>query len=365
MGDFTVVYFKGIERGFSVPSILSDFSFFGLQLSVKWYGVLIAFGFLAAVLFGGRLAYKWKMNMDKMIDVLIYGTILGIIGARLFYVISQWSLYKNNISGIFHIWEGGLSIYGGLIGGLIAAFIVCRVRKLNFYNLLDVCALGLLLGQGIGRWGNYANQDSFGTNTNMPWGMWSSKIADYIAIHHTELLKKGYSMNAGTPADMAFVHPVFLYESIWCLIGFGLLWLVCKKYRKFSGQLILCYGIWYGVGRIIIDGFRTDSALIANTSIRVSQLILGVFVLAFAAALIVLLKKYKKNPKPVEGVDFFPVEEEKVPAGKKAKVTEKAVKAKETINSGEDTYVEENIEDTIGEGTAKDEEADEDTPAEE
>lgn len=137
----TVVYFKGITRGFSVPSVLTDFSLFGIPLHVQWYGVIIAFGFLLAVLFGGRIAYKWKINLDKMLDVLIYGTIFGILGARLYYVIFQWENYAGNIASIFKIWEGGLAIYGGLIGGLLAAYVTCKVRKLNFRNLLDMSAM--------------------------------------------------------------------------------------------------------------------------------------------------------------------------------------------------------------------------------
>ncbi|NLB36318.1 MAG: prolipoprotein diacylglyceryl transferase [Clostridiales bacterium] len=306
----TVVFFKALEDGITVNSVLADFNIFGMHLTIRWYGVIIAFGFLLAVLFGGRMAYKWKMNLDKMIDVLIYGTIFAIVGARLYYCIFEWRYYSAHPLEIFRIWEGGLAIYGGLIGGIIAAYIVCRIRKLNFFNLLDLAAMGFLIGQGIGRWGNFTNQEAFGTNTNLPWGMWSPKVAEYIADHQADFAQRGFTVNAGTFLNKAYVHPTFLYESLWCLVGFLLLYIICKKYRKFSGQIFLCYGIWYGLGRMIIEGFRTDSLYIGNSTIRVSQLLSALILLVSAVLLMALLRKYKKNPQPIEGVDYFPDEQE-------------------------------------------------------
>lgn len=359
MSDYTVVYFKGIDRGFSVPSILTEFSFFGLDLSVRWYGVLIAFGFLLAVLFGGRMAYKWKMNLDKMIDVLIYGTIFGILGARLYYVLFQWETYKGSLSSAFRIWEGGLAIYGGLIGGLIAAFVVCKVRKLNFYNLMDMAAMSFLIGQGIGRWGNFTNQEAFGTNTTMPWGMWSEKISRYIMLNQAEFEAKGLVVEAGSILDKAYVHPTFLYESIWCLVGFGLLFLICKKYRKFSGQIMLCYGIWYGIGRTIFEGMRTDSLYFMNTNIRVSQLLSAALVVGCSVVLAILLRKYIKHPKPIEGVDFFPAEEPKGKAKTADLVETETVVSEETDNTEEQPPQAEPAEDdTVRESDEADTEVD-------
>ena len=177
MKDSVAVYFNGLEGSIDVSSILAQFNIFGQEITIRWYGAIIAFGFLLAVLFGGRMAYKWKISLDKMLDVLIYGTIFAIIGARLYYCIFKWDMYKDNPLDIFKIWEGGLSIYGGIIAGIAAAYVVCRVRKLNFWNLLDMVGMSLLIGQGIGRWGNFANQEAFGTNTDLPWGMWSSKVS--------------------------------------------------------------------------------------------------------------------------------------------------------------------------------------------
>lgn len=313
MQDYTVVYFKGISRGFEIPSVLANFNlpFFG-QVTIKWYGAIIAFGFLLAVLFGGRMAYKWKMSIDKMLDILIYGTVGGIVGARLYYVLFEWEYYSKYPGEIFKIWEGGLAIYGGIIGGIIAAYITCKFNKLNFRNLLDLIGMSLLIGQGIGRWGNFMNQEAFGTNTEMPWGMWSRKISEYILTNQELFAKKGISMNAE-----GFVHPTFLYESLWCLVGFAILYVVCRKWRKFSGQMFLMYGVWYGAERAIVEGFRTDSLYIGNTNLRVSQLLSAMVAVICLVLLVVILRKYIKNPQPIEGVDFFVEDEEKVKKKKK------------------------------------------------
>ncbi len=300
MSDYTVVYFSGIDRGFSVPSVLADFSVFGIDIQIKFYGAIIAFGFLLAVLFGGRMAYKWKMSLDKMVDVLIYGTVAAIIGARLYYVFSKWDYYGEHLSEIPKIWNGGLAIYGGIIAGVIAAYVVCKVRKMNFWNLLDIASMSLLIGQGIGRWGNFTNQEAFGINTDMPWGMWSRKVADYVSSNQSFFEANGFSVDPDLP-----VHPTFLYESIWCLLGFFVLYFICHKARIFSGQVALCYGIWYGVERMIVEGLRTDSLYIAGTTIRVSQALSAAIALICAVLLVALLIKFRKNPKPIDGVDYF------------------------------------------------------------
>lgn len=304
MHDSVEVFFNCFNNPINVSSILAQFTLFGHEFTIRWYGAIIAFGFLLAVLFGGRMAYKWKMSIDKMLDVLIYGTIFGIIGARLYYCAFKWDMYKDNPAEIIQIWNGGLAIYGGIIGGLAAAYIVCKVRKMNFWNLLDLAGMSLLIGQGIGRWGNFANQEAFGTNTDMPWGMWSSKVHDYLSSHADEIAANGITVNPNNA-----VHPTFLYESIWCLTGFLILYIITKKFRKFSGQTFLCYGVWYGLERAVVEGFRTDSLYIAGTTLRVSQVLSAALAAVCLVILIVLLVKYKKNPKPIDGVDFFLEEE--------------------------------------------------------
>ena len=239
--DTVLVKFAGIAQEFEVSSVL-DLGF----TQVRWYGAIIAFGFLLAVLFGGRTAYVWEINLDKMIDVLLFGTVGAIIGARGYYVAFKWDYYSAHLSEIPKIWEGGLAIYGGIIGGLLAAFIVCKVEKINIYNLLDMVGPSLLIGQGIGRWGNYANQEAFGGFTYSNFGMMSDKVVDYIQRHPESFGLDGVS---DIPAYIAendlYVHPTFFYESVWCILGFFVLYIIMKKYRKFSGQLFLTYGVWY------------------------------------------------------------------------------------------------------------------------
>lgn len=304
MSDTVAVYFNGLKNPVNVSSVLAEFSIFGHDVTIRWYGAIIAFGFLLAVLFGGRMAYKWKMSIDKMLDVLIYGTVFGIIGARLYYCIFKWELYKDNPIEIIQIWNGGLAIYGGIIGGIAAAYVVCKIRKMNFWNLLDLAGMSLLIGQGIGRWGNFFNQEAFGTNTDMPWGMWSSKVSTYLSSHYDEITANGIAVDPNKA-----VHPTFLYESIWCLLGFAVLYIITRKARKFSGQIFLCYGIWYGLERMVVEGFRTDSLYITGTTVRVSQALSAVLAAVCLVILIVLLIKNKKNPKPIDGVDFFLEEE--------------------------------------------------------
>ncbi len=299
--DVTQVKFTALDHIFNVSSVFCEFSlpFLKNPVTIRWYGVIIAFGLTLAVLFGGRMAYKWKIDIYKMIDILIYGSLGGIIGARLYYVAFEWDYYAAHPGEIFQIWNGGLAIYGGLIAGLLCAFIVCLVEKINIPNLLDLCGMSFLIGQGIGRWGNFANQEAFGVNTELPWGMYSEKTRAYLA----ELVSSGSTI-AVDPAKP--VHPTFLYESLWCLLGFVILYIICKKARKFSGQIFLCYGIWYGVERTVVEGLRTDSLYIGNTGIRTSQLVSIVLVAVCAVLLVIFSVKYTLHPKPIEGVDVFP-----------------------------------------------------------
>ena len=287
MSDFTRVYFDGLGISFDLPSVAFSIG----SYDVHWYGIVIAFGFGLAVLYGGRMAYKWKMSLDGMTDVLLWGTVLGIIGARIYYVAFQWDYYSAHPGEIIAIWNGGIAIYGGIIGALIGAAIGCKVGKINFQNLLDLGALGLLIGQGIGRWGNFFNQEAFGTNTETAlFRMWSLKIRDTLASSQSALLDKGITVDPEAP-----VHPTFLYESVWCLLVFVILHIILKKRRKFRGEIFLLYGIFYGLERMVVEGMRTDSLYIGNTTIRVSQLLSAVIVIVFAAWLIVMLVKLKKG----------------------------------------------------------------------
>lgn len=283
---YTEVFFPGLGWEFDVYDTLVEIPFGDNVISIKFYGAIIAFGFTLAVLFGGRKAYVWKMSIDKMLDVLIWGTLGGIIGARGYYVIFEWDYFKNHPDEIIQIWNGGLAIYGGIIGALIAAYFVCKKVDLSFLKLLDLAGMSLLIGQGIGRWGNYTNQEAFGTNTTLPWGMISDKVVAYINSHQAEFAQNGIEMNPDLP-----VHPTFLYESIWCLLGFVILYIVCQKFRKFDGQLFLGYGIIYGVERAIVEGLRTDSLYIGDTNLRVSQVLsMGIA----AVCIVITIYKFAK-----------------------------------------------------------------------
>ena len=148
--------------------------------------------------------------------------------------------------------------------------------------------MSLLIGQGIGRWGNFTNQEAFGVNTDMPWGMWSPKVQSYIMSNQAEFAANGFSVDPNK-----YVHPTFLYESIWCLLGVLVLYIITTKFRKFSGQTFLCYGIWYGLERMVVEGLRTDSLYIAGTQIRTSQALSAAIVVVCSILLVVLLIKYK------------------------------------------------------------------------
>ena len=346
MSGNTVVFFTALKKGIPVASILADFSIFGKNIVIHWYGAIIAFGFLLAVLLGGRIAYTWKIDLNKMVDVLIYGTVAGIIGARLYYVFSKWDYYSDHLSEIPKIWEGGLAIYGGLIAGVIAAFLVARIEKLNFLNLLDCCGISFLVGQGIGRWGNFVNQEAFGTNTDLPWGMKSEKTVQYLYQNYFEITAKGISVDWNKP-----VHPTFLYESLWCLLGVFVLWLICRKFRKFSGQMILWYGLWYGAERAFVEGLRTDSLYIGNTDIRTSQVLSAAIALVCLVLLIIFTVKYTKHPKPVEGIDYYIVGKERVSKEEYAALKVKKSKKSDSVETSENGEVDTDITEETNEDT--------------
>lgn len=290
MSNYTRVYFEGLGIDFDLPSVAFSIG----SYDIHWYGIIIAFGFALAVLYGGRMAYKWKMSLDGMTDVLLWGTIFGIVCARAYYVIFEWSYYKDHLAEIPQIWNGGIAIYGGIIGALIGAYIGCRVGKIDFRNLLDLGALGLLIGQGIGRWGNFFNQEAFGVNTTTaPFRMWSLKIHDTLAASADMLAAKGIEVDPSQP-----VHPTFLYESVWCILGFFILNYVVQKKRAYKSEVFFLYGVWYGLERMVVEGMRTDSLYIGSTNIRVSQLLSAVIVVAFAACHIINSVKARAGKLP-------------------------------------------------------------------
>ncbi len=291
MSDYTIVYFNGIDRGFSIPSTVAHFSIGSMEFTIKWYGVLIALGYLVALIAATHLAKRAKIDVDKLYDAVIFGTVGAIIGARAYYILFNLDYYLANPASIIRIDEGGLAIYGGVIGALLAGFITCRVRKFKVLDAFDLAAVGFLAGQGIGRWGNFTNQEAFGTNTTLPWGMMSEKTTEYLSEHQDFMTAHGLTVD-----PYQGVHPTFLYESIWCLIGFVLLYFMFKKHRKFRGQIALSYGVWYGAERTFVEGLRTDSLYFAGTNIRVSQILSLALAVVCLVILIMKLIKYKGRP---------------------------------------------------------------------
>ena len=302
MSDFTHVVFEGLGIDFDVPSVAFTIG----NHDVKFYGLIIAFGFTLAVLYGGRGAYKWKMSLDGMTDVLIWGTIFGIIGARIYYVAFQWDYYSmpEHFKEIPMIWNGGIAIYGGIIGALFGAVIGCKIGKIDYLNLLDLGALGLLIGQGIGRWGNFFNQEAFGSNTTTAlFRMWSPKIQETLVETSAELAEKGMTVDPNLP-----VHPTFLYESVWCLLSFLILHIIVNKKREFKGEIFMLYCVLYGAERMVVEGMRTDSLYIGATSIRVSQLLSAIIVVVALAFFIYFMIRCKKGTLPQKMLPIIPDE---------------------------------------------------------
>ena len=251
----------------------ASFTLFGRTF--YWYGVIIAVGFILAMLYCARHCRRCGIEPDTLYDFLIWMIPIAIIGARLYYVIFQWGDYREHPINALKIWEGGLAIYGGVIAGLLTGIVWCRKKKIPFGAMADVCAPGLLIGQGIGRWGNFINREAFGRET-------------------TAFSRMGLTLPG---RETVYVHPTFLYESLWNFAGFLLLHFWFRKHeRKFDGELILLYAVWYGIGRALIEGLRTDSLYITGTGIRVSQLLAGVSAAAAAVVLALLYTGKLRHP---------------------------------------------------------------------
>ena len=244
-----------------------------LGKDIYWYGIIIAAGFLLAVIYAMRRAPSFGLTEDNILDMLFVAVPLAIVCARLYYCIFYWDLYRDNPIAILYVWEGGLAIYGGVIGAVIGVAIFCRVKKLPIGPLLDVGGLGLLIGQMIGRWGNFMNREAHGAVTD-------------------SFFKMGIADAAG---NVTYYQPTFLYESVWNLVGFVALHFYSKR-RKFDGEVFLLYLAWYGLGRAWIEGLRTDSLYLFNTGIRVSQLLAALSCVAAIAVLVYVRVVRKPQP---------------------------------------------------------------------
>lgn len=243
------------------------FSLFGRD--IKWYAIIILTGIILAVLFGIWEGKRTGVSSDTILDIILICVPVAIVCARIYYVVCEWSYYSRHPNEILQIWNGGLAIYGGIIGGCISAYIYCRIKKVSMGELFDIGGFGFLIGQTLGRWGNFMNAEAYGYETDLPWRMYIEDI------------------------NMA-VHPTFLYESLWNILGFLLLFLYRKR-KKFSGEIFLMYVVWYGFGRVWIEGLRADSLYIASTGIRVSQLLAVLTVLV--GLTVICVKRYRLHNK--------------------------------------------------------------------
>ena len=267
-----------LKRGFSLDRVM--FKIPGTNFEIYWYGFLIALGILLAMIYGFKKMKSVGIDPDRATDAVIGGLIGAILGARTYYI-----LFNDGITfkEFFNFRSGGLAIYGGVIGAILVGGIIAKLRKLKLSALLDVVAPCFFIGQTVGRWGNFVNQEAFGTNTDLPWGMMSYSTMSYIAENDNL---------GGTVSAYAPVHPCFLYESLWCILGFVLLHFY-MKHRKFDGEVFLMYIGWYGLGRFFIESLRTDSLYLMN--IRVSQLVAGTCVLASIVLIIVLRGIFRRR----------------------------------------------------------------------
>lgn len=290
------------------------FTVFGVP--IYWYGVCIALGLLLGMLYAFRYAKSYGIDADRMVDVIFVSTIAAIIGGRAYYVATAPFEYQS-------VWEmidirlGGIAIYGGVIGAFLMGALMCRLRKVPMLPMFDLAAQGFLIGQCIGRWGNFFNQEAFGGNTTLPWGMISENTQQYLQSVQQTLAAQGMTVDPSMP-----VHPTFLYESIWCGLGFLLLWRY-SKHRRFHGEMTLLYVMWYGFERFFVEGLRTDSLMVGN--VRISQAVAALSVVAALVAWVVLRRKYRGVPLVIPAL---PGQEA---VSEPAQIEESSESAKETV----------------------------------
>lgn len=280
-----LVQFPGLGLEFELNRVA--FTIGGV--SIYWYGVCIALGVCLALAMAFRRCKEFGVDPDGMVDVVLVGMLTGIASARAYYVAMAPFKYES-LWDMLSIRDGGLAIYGGIIGAFFFGSLACRWRRIPVLATADLAAIGFLIGQGCGRWGNFFNQEAFGCNTTLPWGMYSASTHNYLA-GGAVTVPKGTIIDPSMP-----VHPTFLYESIWCFVGVVLLWTYIKK-RKFAGDITLRYLVWYGAGRFWIEGLRTDSLmLVPSLGLRASQLLAGVAVVGGIAAEIYFTRRFKDKP---------------------------------------------------------------------
>lgn len=261
------------------------------DFAIAYYGIIIAFAIMMGVLVACLEAKRTGQNLDDYMDFAIYEIILCVIGARLYYVIFEWDSYKDNLWSILNIREGGLAIYGAIIMALIVAFFYTRAKKLRFTQIADTGCLGLVVGQAIGRWGNFFNREAFGQYSD---GLLAMQLP-VSAVRNGEITDVMWD-NAVMIEGVQFiqVHPTFLYESLWN-VGLFILLNIFKKHKKFEGEVMVWYLGGYGIGRFWIESLRTDQLIIGGTGIPVSQLLAALLVLACIIIEVIMRKKAAKK----------------------------------------------------------------------
>lgn len=263
-----------------------------IHWNIYWYGIIIAFGFALAIIYGMKNAARFNINKDRMIDVVLVAGPVAILCARAYYVIFD-GVKCESIADFFGFGSSsgfaGLAIYGAVIGAFVSGALMCKLRKIKIVDMFDLGAMGFLIGQGIGRWGNFVNQEAFGTFTGSSWwGMQSQKTVSYMRDYMLE--NASADLDTASITGEGLVHPCFLYESLWCIIGFFVIHRLSKK-RHFSGEVALMYFAWYGFGRGFIELLRTDSLMLGP--IKVSCLLGFAACIASVTAIIVIRKKLK------------------------------------------------------------------------
>ena len=276
-----------LKNGFRVDRVM--FTIPGTDFNIYWYGFLIAVGLLLALIYGFKRMKTVGIDPDRATDAVIGGFLGAVVGARLYYVLFSLDNYTKadgslDFKEMINFRDGGLAIYGGVIGAILVGGIIAKIKKLKVTALLDVAGPCFFIGQAVGRWGNFFNHEAFGGNTTLPWGMMSNRTIEYLATNYDSI--------EGKVDNFLPVHPCFLYESLWCILGFTLLHFYLK-HRKFDGEVFLMYIGWYGLGRFFIEGLRTDSLYFGQ--IRVSQLVAGTCVLAAILLIIVFRSMVKRN----------------------------------------------------------------------
>ncbi len=285
----TAIYFPHL--GIHLEHVGKSISVFGIEIA--YYGIIIGCGMFIGLLIALAEAKRTGQNQEDYLDFAIIAIIFSIIGARLYYVIFSWDVYKEDLLSIFNVREGGLAIYGGVITAIITTFVFARVKKLSAPLMLDTACLGLVAGQMIGRWGNFFNREAFGDYTD---GIFAMQIPLNAARASDITTKMREHIVEISGVDFIQMHPTFLYESLWCLLVLVLL-LAYRRRKAFDGEIVLLYLFGYGIGRVWIEGLRTDQLKLPVTGWPVSQVLAGIVVILVPVFIIRKRKMIKGNEK--------------------------------------------------------------------